>query len=213
MKSALLYIGIACIAAGCGNRHFSPREGDLYFQIGASSEFSEAITEVTEGAAGMDFSHVGIVTYENGAPCILEALPAGGVRLTPLAEFLSSSALVGGRPGVVVFRLKGDRNEIARRAAMRARTYLGQPYDFAFLPRNGALYCSELVWESYRDEQGEPIFTARPMTFCPPGSTRPADYWTRYFKERGMPVPEGVSGTNPGDVSREACLEMVYRYF
>ena len=31
-------------------------------------------------------------------------------------------------------------------------------------------------------------------------------YWKKHFKKLGMPVPEGVPGTNPTDLSRSPML-------
>lgn len=40
-----------------------------------------------------------------------------------------------------------------------------------------------------------------------------APYWQEHFARLGMPVPEGVPGTNPGELSKDPALVAVYSYF
>lgn len=141
---------------------------------------------------------------------MLEATTDGGVRLTVLAEFLGRSAKIDGHPAVVAMRLK-DTAGIAA-AVRRARSFLGLPYDYSFRPGREKLYCSELVWESYRAEDGTPLFTARPMNFRAADGTLP-QFWADLFDQLGEQVPEGLPGTNPNDMAREELLEEVHRYF
>jgi hypothetical protein len=35
------------------------------------------------------------------------------------------------------------------------------------------------------------------------------EYWIKHFEELGLPVPEGVPGTNPTDMSRSPLLKML----
>jgi Uncharacterized distant relative of cell wall-associated hydrolases len=97
-------------------------------------------------------------------------------------------------------------------AIRRARSRLGQPYDYSFLPDNGKLYCSELVWECYRTEDGKPVFAARPMNFRSEDGTMP-QFWVELYARLGEPIPEGVPGTNPNDMAKEEVLTEIYRYF
>ena len=97
-------------------------------------------------------------------------------------------------------------------AVRRARCLLGVPYDYSYRPGREKLYCSELVWESYRAEDGTPLFTARPMNFRAADGTLP-QFWADLFDRLGEPVPEGLPGTNPNDMAQEELLEEVHRYF
>ncbi|MEG0789458.1 MAG: YiiX/YebB-like N1pC/P60 family cysteine hydrolase [Alistipes sp.] len=210
MKSLLLYIGIALIVVSCAHNTYSVETGDLLFQVNKSSNLANAITAVTSSRDNLNFSHVAIVVVEKNNCYALEAASEEGVRLTPLSDFLRSSAKIEGRPAVMVARLRA--NAPIRAAVERAKEYLNQPYDWSYLPHNGKMYCSELVYESYRDSLGNPLFTARPMTFRNAhGET--AAFWVAHFASLGEPIPEGVMGTNPGDLSKEPTLEVVYRYY
>ena len=210
MKQALIYIGMLLLAISCGRNRDRLHSGDLLFQAGKNTEMTGAITAATGEEGPLNFSHVGIAVTGNGADSVLEATTDGGVRLTLLEEFLGRSAQIGGRPAVVAMRLK-DTAGIAA-AVRRARCLLGVPYDYSYRPGREKLYCSELVWESYRAEDGSPLFTARPMNFRAADGTLP-QFWADLFDRLGEPVPEGLPGTNPNDMAREELLEEVHRYF
>ena len=44
------------------------------------------------------------------------------------------------------------------------------------------------------------------------GGELPA-YWAEHFAALGMPVPEGVAGTNPNDMAHDPAVEIVWRYY
>ena len=181
MKS-LLYIGMLFSAVSCGRPTPELHPGDLLFQVGKTSEMTEAITAATGEAQRLNYSHVGIAVPAAGADSVLEA----------------------------VMRLRDTTGVTA--AVARARTYLGQPYDYSFRPDNGKMYCSELVWASYLAPDGSRLFTARPMNFRAADGTMP-QFWTELFAKAGEEIPEGVPGTNPNDMARECILECAGRYY
>lgn len=201
------------LACGCTSREFQPRPGDLLFQVNEPSAMTNAIVDATARGDALGFSHVAIYCEEQGEGRVLEASGEGGVRSVPLEEFLRSSARIGGRPGVVVKRVKeeGEKFPVGQ-AIERAKSHIGEPYDYSYLPDNGKMYCSELVYVSYLRADGTPLFTAQPMNFRNADGELPA-FWTELFERLGEPVPEGVPGTNPGDMAAEPVLEEVGRYF
>ncbi len=200
-----LVLAVSCPAEDA----FALRAGDLLFQDLDSGELCDAIEKVTEGIDGAEFSHVGIVAFDGeGRPVVIEA--GGNVRETPLAAFLARSHDADGRPKVLVGRL--GQPDWAARAVARAREHLGEPYDDEFRIDNGQWYCSELVYECYRDGDGHRLFELAPMTFKEPGSDETQAVWQRYFAERKLPVPEGEPGCNPGGLSRSPRLRIVHAY-
>ena len=74
------------------------------------------------------------------------------------------------------------------------------------------MYCSELVWESYHRPDGRPIFPARPMNFRAADGSMPV-FWSELFERLGEPIPEGLPGTNPADMSRDSALTEIRRWF
>ncbi len=206
----LIYIGILMIAGSCRPHEFRPRTGDLLFQVNESSAATDAITDATAQEDSVKFSHVALFFEEDGEGWVLEASGEGGVRCVTWDDFLASSARIGGRPGVVVKRVKGEFP--VEEAVERAKSHLGEPYDYSFRPDNGKMYCSELIQACYLRENGTPIFTVRPMNFRDAKGELPA-YWRELFDRLGEPVPEGVPGTNPNDMAKEPVLQEVGRCF
>lgn len=206
----LLYIGILSLAFSCQRNAPRLQTGDLLFVAGGASQMAEAISAATGADGALNFTHVGIAIARPGADSVVEATSPEGVRLCALAEFLAEAPRIGGRAAVVAMRLRDTAGVAA--AVEQARRCVGLPYDDSFRPDNGKYYCSELVYESYRNPDGGPRFTARPMNFRAADGTMPA-YWTELFERLGEPVPQGVAGTNPDDLAHEASLREVGRWF
>ena len=198
---ALVLVVLAALAAATLHRPYALRPGDLLFQV-SEGGMSEAIETATSG----DYSHVGFLDG-SWTGHVWEAVPDQGVVRTPLRKFLREAVKdPDGRPMVTVFRVRSGLD--ARDAVQRARALSGRPYDFAFMPGDSTLYCSELVYECFRDPAGGPLFSSIPMTFKgPDGEILP--YWVRHYETMGLPVPEGAPGTNPNDLSRDSLLDRV----
>lgn len=201
---------LAVLPVSCGRPGFEPEEGDLLFQVEGTSDFSAAIADVTAGKDSLRYVHVAIATKKDGKIYALEASSEKGVVLTGLDEFLAESRRVNGCPGVVVKRL--NTGFPVERVIESAYSHIGEEYDWSYLPDNGKMYCSELVYEAFRDETGVPLFTASPMNFRD-GNGEIPEFWIKTFEKLGEPVPEGVPGTNPCDMAREPVLTEVHRYF
>lgn len=199
----ILYLVLSFILISCESKdHFTPRSGDLVFQVSAGSEMGEAITDATAKSDSISYDHVGIVCVEDGKTFVIEATPKQGVVLTAWEDFTEQA-------DGMVMRLRQPCD--MEKTIARAKSHLGEAYDWSYLPDNGKMYCSELVYESYRAADGKPLFTARPMNFRNADGEMPA-FWTELFTRLGEPIPEGVPGTNPNDMAREASLEMVLQY-
>ncbi|MCM1300369.1 MAG: hypothetical protein NC250_07995 [Alistipes senegalensis] len=228
MHRFIYYIGILLSAAcTCRPTGSDLQTGDLLFQCGDGA-MTEAITAATGDDRPLNYTHVGILlaakrpahrepmdgSYSlapaNSADSVLEATTEGGVRIVVLADFLDRAARIDGKSATVAMRLQ-DTTGVAASVA-RARKALGAPYDYSFRPDNGRYYCSELVCDHYLRPDGSHCFTARPMNFRAPDGSLPR-YWAELFERLGEPVPEGVPGTNPNDMSQEEGLYEVYRWF
>ncbi|MBL7939363.1 MAG: hypothetical protein JNL43_08385 [Flavobacteriales bacterium] len=214
---ALLFLFTCTLQPGCRHAHpaddgalasspspvqasatFQP--GDLLFQDLDCGPLCDAIEAVTEGYGGRDFSHVGMVVRMADTLAVIEAIGAD-VHLTSLTTFQRRSSKVLAR------HVKPAHRALADRAAAHALAFIGTPYDDAFLPDNGKLYCSELIAMAYEHaNSGDPVFTSAPMTFKDPrtGAFFPA--WVAYYAELDMPIPEGKAGCNPGGLSRNEVL-------
>ena len=198
----LSIIGLLTLISCESKDHCTPRSGDLVFQLSSDSEMSGAITAATAQGDSISYDHVGIVCMEGSKTFVIEAAPKHGVVLTEWETFIQQA-------DGMVMRLRQPFDVEA--TITRAKSHLGEPYDWWYLPDNGKMYCSELVYESYLNEDGTPLFTARPMNFRNAIGEIPS-FWVELFDRIGEPIPEGVPGTNPNDMARKASLEIVYQY-
>lgn len=174
---------------------------DLLFVAPAKGN---AITEVTTGFEEMPIDHVAIYYKIGEERKVVEAWPDGGVQMVSLEMFLERNK----DDAVYIGRLT---KPFSKRLTLRnALQYVGRPYDDVFLYDNRAIYCSELVQFSYVDNNGNRIFDAIPMSFHDSEGHITA-YWLDFYKKRGMEVPEGQPGTNPGEMSRRTDVRIVCR--
>ena len=169
------------------------REGDLLF---CCSDTANAITSVTTGLQDMPIDHVAIVHFiggeQLGLPYVIEAVKPA-VCLTPLDTFLCEN----GR--VLQGRVNADCDIAA--SIKRCLMLVGKPYDNLYLPGDSAVYCSELVQMCFIDPSGKLVFDLVPMSFHD-ATGQVTDYWQEFYRARGMKVPEGEPGSNPGELSR-----------
>jgi len=195
---------------------FVPQMGDIVFQDGSKSNFNDAIKNVTSSWDGRNFSHCGIVfidsTDEATEIYIIEALPEG-VKLTPFNDFLLRNTDENNNPKVVVGRINDSLNYSIPTAIENAKRMLGADYDFAFDFENDRYYCSELVYFSFFDKNGEHIFETNPMTFINPETKQFDKNWLEYFEKLGVEIPEGKEGINPGGLSKSKFLTIIFSYY
>ena len=129
------------------------QEGDLIFHTSLTSQ-SEAIQLATNSP----FSHVGIVTIENGQPMVYEAIRRGSA--TPLQEWIRRGE--GGRYRLM--RLKTSLTEEQLRAMrIEGQKHRSKAYDLLFDWSDEKMYCSELVWKIYQEGAGIELAKPRPM--------------------------------------------------
>ena len=170
------------------------REGDLIF---CCSESGNAITTVTSGVDSLLIDHVAVVHRiggESGLLFVIEAVKPT-VCLTPLQSFLEDNHVM------LLGRFNGGLD--IKKTIKRCLSMVGKPYDDLYLPGDSAVYCSELVQLSYTDSSGRLVFDPIPMSFHD-RSGEVTDYWKEFYCRRGMMVPEGAPGTNPGELSRRS---------
>ena len=181
--------------------------GDLVFQINESSDFVDAI-EASTNKSDLSFSHVGLVSVTDSGIYVIEASPKHGVVATRLNDFYDDSAHdKNGKPMVRFYRAKVAQ-DIADKAVARAASFIGTPYDFAFSQGTSELYCSELIYESFIDENGQHLFPTLPMNFRNDKGDLPS-YWIEHFNKLGIPVPENEEGTNPNDMANSDAVEIL----
>ncbi len=168
------------------------QSGDLIFLQDNWSDMSKAINASTG-----QYTHVALVERDStGKVWVIEATPKEGVSKQSFNAFKNRNETR--YFGYHVYRLTVPFDTAA--VIARANSLIGKPYDNAFLPDNDAYYCSELIQTAFGD-----LFESKPMNWRDKDGNLP-EYWQKHFAELGMPVPEGVPGTNPTDLSRSPLL-------
>ena len=186
VHDALMLMALSLTIASCQTHRLLT--ADLLFHV---SPQANAITDVTPGM----IDHVAIVL---NADSVIEAV-GRGVVITPMDSLRQ-------QPG---YYLIGRVRGVHRAASVaQARTYMGRPYDYLYLSDNEAIYCSELVQLAFVDKHGNRLLEPIPMSFHD-DSGQITEYWRRFYEKRGMDVPEGQPGTNPGELSQRRQVRIV----
>jgi hypothetical protein len=192
-----IFFILVLLHCGCSSTLSSGLQaGDLLFQSG-SGGLSSAIREVTTGANGRGFSHVGMVAPDSSGRLWVVEAAGKGVQLTPIDSFMQRGGIAA------VGRVKDAYRTLIPDAVAFAVRQAGTPYDSEYLYGNGKYYCSELVYDAFLFANGgAPFFALTPMTFKIPSTGEFSEGWVAHYKKLNMPVPEGEPGCNPGGLSR-----------
>ena len=113
------------------------KEGDVIFQTSQSQQ-----SPLIQIATRSKISHCGIIVMKNGKPYVLETLKT--LVVTPLDKFIARGE--GGK-----YWLKRSNKENIK---IKYGSYLGKPYDLAYKFDNGKFYCSELIYDIYKNQLG-----------------------------------------------------------
>lgn len=215
-RKNVLFIGLSIILIAFvlytktnNYNHYQAQEGDFLFQDLDCGPTCDAIEAVTWGVDSVKFSHIGLVVNDKGEWKVLEAISLG-VVLTPIDEFLNRSFDENGNPKVWVGRLKSEYSKLVEQSLSVVPKYLGMEYDNEFIYNNGKYYCSELIYDVFKDaNNGVPVFELEPMTFKSIKSDEYFPVWIEYYKNLNFPIPQDSLGINPAGISRFKKMEIV----
>ena len=145
--AVLVALGIFCIT-GCGADSasgYKPQEGDVVFQSLPHNPLIDAI----EGATDSPFSHCGILHRTKDGWVVIEAI--GPVKETALAAWI----MQGREKKYTAYRLREKYRSKVPAFIQAAQGYEGRPYDIHYDMDDEAIYCSELIYKSFRTVTGE----------------------------------------------------------
>jgi len=135
----LLVIGIGAFY-GCSRVQTANtaglKEGDIVFQTSKSKQ-APLVALATRSA----YTHCGIIVFKGDQPYVLEASTV--VKCTPYREWVERGV------GKVCHKRRVFKNKDIK---IRYKQYLGKSYDLQFKFNNGKYYCSELVYEIYKEQ-------------------------------------------------------------
>lgn len=179
------------------------RAGDMLFQDLDCGPLCDAIEAVTQSYGGRHFSHIGLVSVVGDSLYVIEAIGAD-VHRTPLAVFAARN-----NNEILVGRVKKQYRKLAQKAVLFAEQKLKTPYDDEFLYDNGKYYCSELLYDAFKEANGgKDFFVLQPMTFKQPNTHQFFPVWVDYYTKLNRPIPEAALGINPGGISRSGKFKM-----
>ncbi|MCR5465173.1 MAG: hypothetical protein K6F06_11655 [Bacteroidales bacterium] len=209
--SIILLSIVASLFVACRSEKVDTlKTGDLVF-VGIPMDYSldnssmdAAIASATGNPDSLNLIHVAIAEVDAEGKWIIDATIKRGIDRHPLDTFVTDFTLKdGSMPVFIVKRLK-DPSKTAEYVA-NTRKYLGRPYDLHFMPSDDSLYCSELVRDCYVGPDGEYVFDTVPMNFKDADGEFPL-YWRQLFERLHAPIPQGLPGTNPQDMSKSPAL-------
>ena len=192
---------------------FKLEKGDLLFQDLNCGALCDGINSTTYGYKNTVVSHVGmVVSTDKTEPEIIEAVSAG-VKVTSLDDFLVRSLDKKGHPRVMVGRIDDQTQKLIPSAIKDAMHDLNAPYNATFSPDAKGFYCSQLITRSFFEaNHNTPVFTSHPMNFKTDHPNEFSPAWVHYFSELKQPIPQGKPGNNPGMLSRDPHISIVYFY-
>lgn len=207
---SLFLLATACISRV--KQDNSLKTGDLIF-IGIPASYTldggsiaDAIADAT-GNDTLNIIHVAIAEVEADTTWVVDATIKHNTDRHPLDTMIKAFALKNGVAATYIVKRLPDTCDV-KSAVERAKTYCGQPYDFAFLPDNDAMYCSELIQVSYLDSKGNNLFQNKPMNFKNKEGEFPL-YWVQLFERLGRDIPQDIPGTNPQEMSTSPLLTTI----
>ena len=157
----------------------------------------DAINAVTNGYNNNDFNHMGLVVKTAKNEYFVYEAIGNAVVKTPLKNFFAYT-----KNPVYVGTLKRKYVYLLSKAIPFCEEQLGVPYDDDFLYDNGKYYCSELIYDAFKfANNNKPFFKLFPMTYKEPESDNFFPVWVEHFAKRGIEIPEGKPGCNPGGMS------------
>lgn len=182
------------------------QEGDLIFQNSECGGLCQAINQVTPAIYGQHFSHVALLFKEQEEWWVVEAT-GNHVQINKLDDLIERS-----QGAILLGRLKQPYLDLIPIAIEFAKQQVGLPYDDEFLYDNGKYYCSELIYEAFKiANNGVDVFELQPMTFKKPGENKYFQNWVEYYQRKGMEIPEGELGCNPGGMGNSEKME-IYKF-
>lgn len=209
MNKTIYVIAFVFLITACNKPQPAIQEGDILFQNLDCGDLCNAIETVTHGIDGKSFSHCSLVIKDNDSLKVVEAI-GGNVQINTLQKFFKRSGDTNEIKNITIARVKPSYKDLISSANNFAKQQIGKSYDDEFIMNNGKWYCSELLYEAFKQaNNNNDFFTLEPMTFKDPATKAFFPAWIEYYKNINKEIPEGKPGINPGLMSRSDKLDII----
>ncbi len=193
IRIILTTIALSFIACSNGTEI---KTGDILFRGNTAQRLSEAINKVTQTAPKHNYTHMGVCVVKNDTVWVYHASPSNGVCKQLLPQFMVPDT--NNIYHTDLYRVKKQYSKIVFQVPINADKYIGQPYDSTYIIENKGFYCSEYIYELFKEEN---IFQLDSMTFKNPGTNEYNSIWVDYYNHLEIDIPEGKLGCNPNKMS------------
>ncbi|XUP37546.1 YiiX/YebB-like N1pC/P60 family cysteine hydrolase (plasmid) [Xanthomonas axonopodis pv. vasculorum] len=180
-------------------------DGDLLFVTAAHTGLSGAIDGATGVQGQPSFDHVALVAHAGDAAVVLHA-DEHGSHEQPLQAFIDEATAK--QRQIVVYRLGRAHRPAIPDAIAQARRMLGKPYNDTYVQDDNSYYCSDFIERAFRAHH---VIALQPMNFRNLQTGKISPYWIDFYRSKGMPVPQGMPGTNPNDMAKAPALSVIGR--
>lgn len=174
---------------------YEPQEGDFVFQSLPPVELVRAIEGITQSP----YSHVGMIVKKDNSWYVRESLVT--VHDTPLRLWF----LQGRRCQFNVYRLKPELQKNVPGMVSASEKYLGRLYDYRYQMDDEPMYCSELLYRSYKDATGKGLGKLQKL-----GELNWHPYRSTLEKYEGGPPPLGRKMISPYSLANSPELVQVF---
>lgn len=199
------YIGFILVLIVSCSKKETIKTGDVIFrEVVFTSELSQAINEVTQTQKVTNYTHMGICFIENDSVKVIHSDADLGVVIQSLNTFLKPSD--SAKYNADVYRIKDLTETEAIKTIYNAKALVGEPYNTTYVFEDKGYYCSEFVYEAFKDHQ---VFQLEPMSFKDPKTNQFHKGWVSHYKELNIEIPEGKLGCNPNGMANNKHLTLV----
>ena len=178
---------------------YQPKEGDIIFQsLPNASDLVKAI----EGVSDSPYSHCGIILKKDNKWFVNEAIM--DVHSTPLLSFIAR----GRGKRFAIYRLTEQYQHHVKSVITELDKYQGKPYDFRYRLEDAEIYCSELIYNAYKDATNQNLGVCKKL-----GDLNWKPYKETILEHEGkQTIPLERLMITPIELSKAEQLEKVYSY-
>ncbi|QIV96370.1 permuted papain-like amidase YaeF/Yiix C92 family enzyme [Allofrancisella inopinata] len=173
------------------------RKGDVLFIVDG---YEKNISNLSVGYGDYSYYHCSLYI---GDSRIIESVKTVGVIIADLAKYSNNKILVG---------RTAQKDDFLNNVIKYAHKLIGCQYNDLFLPnQSGKFYCSELIHEVFALANKNIFFKMHTLNYISPGDLEVCKYWSDFYSQYGLKVPQGEIGSHPNNLSLDEKFK--YRFW